>query len=130
VQLGGLTVLDTRDPEDTREIAKLEHNEIRRLIQEHRQQGGLRHSHASRYSGEQGDFLSDWACPRFRNTEEYYGFLDLPLDDKKLKRAQEIAEFFRKYKNRPLVRHRLLTPWPSLLFRRQLRSYARSPAVS
>ena len=35
---------------------------------------------------------------RFKNLDEYYAFLDLPLSDKQLKREREITEFYINYK--------------------------------
>lgn len=92
-----------KDPNDTREIAK--HLRIRRNQAVHSTSSVSKEADVILMQTEtlasQAIFFLIKHAARFRTIEEFYGFLDLPLDEKKLRREQRIAAFFIDYKNRP-----------------------------
>ncbi|WP_441234485.1 hypothetical protein [Bradyrhizobium sp. 930_D9_N1_4] len=92
-----------KDPDDTREIAK--HLRLRRNQAVHStssisEEADVILMQAETLASRAIFFLIKHAA-KFKTIDEYYSFLDLPLDERRLKREREIADFFLKYKNRP-----------------------------
>jgi hypothetical protein len=92
-----------KDHEDTREIAR--HLRVRRNQTVHSTSSLNREGDVILMQTEtlasQAIFFLIKHAGMFRSLEEFYGFLDLPLDEKKLRREQKIADFFIQHKNRP-----------------------------
>lgn len=92
-----------RDHEDTREVAN--HVRLRRNQTVHSAHNIHREAHAILTQAEalasQAIFFYINNAAKFENQNEIIDFLDLPLDQVKLKRQRAISNFFVRYQNRP-----------------------------
>jgi hypothetical protein len=91
-----------RDHEDAREIAN--HIRLRRNQTVHSAHNISREANSILIQTEtlasQAIFFYINNATKFENQKELFDFLDLPLDQRKLRRQQKISEFFVKYQNR------------------------------
>jgi hypothetical protein len=93
-----------RDHEDAREIAN--HVRLRRNQTVHSAHNISREANAILIQTEtlasQAIFFYITNAAKFENQKEILDFLDLPLDQQKLKRQRKISDFFVRYQNRPM----------------------------
>jgi len=91
-----------RDPEEAREIAN--HVRLRRNQTVHSAHNISSEAHSILIQVEtlasQAIFFYLKNAARFENQKELCDFLDLPLDQNKLRRQQKISNFFIQYQNR------------------------------
>jgi hypothetical protein len=91
-----------RDHEDAREIAN--HVRLRRNQTVHSTHNISREAHSILLQTEtlasHAIFFYLKHAAKFENRKELFDFLDLPLDQQKLRRQQRISDFFIQYQNR------------------------------